>query len=69
MWKDHTIHNRQLLKEDENYLISWWDIAEKKFSLPHKAYWLYERFFSLENNNCHPIEADIWMELPKTPSV
>ncbi len=55
-------------EDDKNYLVCWVD-SEGNYSRPHAAYWLSEErhFFSLENNNSHPIVADIWMEMPETP--
>jgi len=51
--------------DDKNYLVCYLE-AEGKFSTPHRAYYLEAegKFFSLENNNSHPIVADIYMEIP-----
>lgn len=66
-WQEKHVHPPQ---DDENYLISWLD-NEGKYHVPHKAYWIREegKFFSLENNNSHPLHCDIYMEMPKTPKV
>lgn len=52
-------------KDDKNYLVCWLQ-AEGKFSTPHRAYYVEEEgiFFSLENNNSHPIVCDIYFEIP-----
>ncbi len=54
--------------DDKNYLVCWLQ-ADGKYSRPHLTYFLEEegKFFSLENNNSHPIIADIYMEIPETP--
>lgn len=51
--------------DDKNYLVCWMN-KDGKYSIPHKAYFIQEEghFFSLENNNSHPIIADIYMEIP-----
>lgn len=53
-------------QDDKSYLVCWYDKDEKKYSSPHRAYYIASQghFFSLENNNSHPIVADIWYELP-----
>ncbi len=60
-WK----HVHEKLKDDENYLVCW--KKEDGYSAPHRAYYIeeYGHFFSLENNNSHPIVADIYMKIPK----
>lgn len=52
-------------EDDKNYLVCWMK-ADRKFSAPHRAYYVEEEghFFSLENNNSHPLVVDIFMELP-----
>lgn len=54
--------------DDKNYLVCY-KRAEGDYSAPHRAYWIEEErhFFSLENNNSHPIIADIWIEIPEHP--
>ncbi len=56
--------------DDENYLVCWLQ-ADGTYSAPHRAYYMqYEdKFFSLENNNCHPLVVDIYIEIPKTPKL
>ena len=58
-------------EDDKNYLVCWYDKDEMKYSSPHRAYWVKSlgQFFSLENNNSHPIVADIWGEMPEVPKV
>jgi hypothetical protein len=51
-------------EDDQTVLISYID-DQDTYSAPHRAYYLYGRFFSLENNNSHPIVADIWMKIPE----
>jgi hypothetical protein len=53
-------------QDEKTYLVSW-RRADGTFSAPHRAYYvLYEdKFFSLENNNSHPIVADIYFEIPE----
>jgi len=53
-------------KDDKNYLVSWFD-SDGKYSRPHMAYWmeLDGHFFSLENNNSHPLHVDIFCEIPE----
>ncbi len=59
---------KEKLKDDKNYLVSWLR-ADGSFSSPHRAYYVLDedKFFSLENNNSHPIIADIYLELPELP--
>lgn len=54
-------------EDDKTYLVCWYDVTERKYSSPHRAYFVKScnHFFSLENNNSHPIIADIWCELPE----
>lgn len=53
-------------QDDKTYLVCWWKADENCYSSPHRAYFLeqYGHFFSLENNNSHPIMADIYYEYP-----
>lgn len=53
--------------DTKNYLVSWLE-SDGKFSAPHRAYYIgcEGKFFSLENNNSHPIVADIYMEIPES---
>lgn len=69
MWEYHTRINDVLLKDDHTYLVCWYEKSENKYSRPHMAYWLAEekQFFSLENQNAHPIIVDIWMKVPELP--
>lgn len=66
-WKDK-VHKINLPEDDKNYLISYLR-ADGTYSSPHRAYWIEEeeKFFSLENNNSHPLIADIWIEMPDLP--
>lgn len=43
-----------------------WLQEDGNYSSPHRAYYLEEEghFFSLENNNSHPIIATIYLEIP-----
>ena len=52
-------------EDDRNYLVCYLQ-ADGKYSGPHRAYYIEEenKFFSLENNNSHPIVADIYMDIP-----
>lgn len=63
-WKKFT----ELPQDDKNYLVSW-SQADGTYSTPHRAYYIQEeaKFFSLENNNSHPIVCDIYIEMPKLP--
>lgn len=56
-------------QDDKNYLVSYLQ-ADGKYSAPHRAYYLLDedKFFSLENNNSHPIVADIYLEIPELPN-
>lgn len=56
--------------DDKNYLVSYRQ-ADGKWAAPHRAYWVEEeqKFFSLENNNSHPIIADIYMEIIELPAI
>jgi hypothetical protein len=58
--------DRFSLKDDATYLVMY-KHADGRYSLPHRAYWVQEenKFYSLENNNSHPIVADFWMEIPE----
>lgn len=53
-------------QDDKNYLVCWLQ-DDGTYSAPHRAYYMgYEdKFFSLENHNCHPIVADIYLEIPE----
>lgn len=55
--------------DDKNYFVCWKD-CEGKYSRPHLAYYVESenKFFSLENNNSHPIHVDIYMEMPEVPN-
>lgn len=55
-------------QDDKNYLVSWLQ-ADGTYSSFHRAYFLEEegKFFSLENNNSHPIVADIYLEIQEPP--
>lgn len=66
-WKD-SVHKIYLQEDDKNYLISYLR-SDGTYSAPHRAYWVREeeKFFSLENNNSHPLIADIWTEIPELP--
>ncbi len=63
MWK--TIKDN-LPIDDKNYLVCWRD-TDGKHSAAHRAYYLEEegKFFSLENNNSHPLHVDIYFEIPE----
>ncbi len=52
-------------QDEQNYLVCWLQ-ADGTYSIPHRAYYVHQEdnFFSLENNNSHPIVADIYMDLP-----
>ncbi len=52
-------------QDDKTYLVCWLQ-STGKYSSPHRAYFVEEEglFFSLENNNSHPIIADIYLEYP-----
>ncbi len=52
-------------QHDKNYLVCYLQ-ADGDFSTPHRAYYFEDerKFFSLENNNSHPIVADIYIEIP-----
>lgn len=56
-------------QDNKNYLVCWFQ-ADGTYSSPHRAYYLWEedKFFSLENNNSHPIVADIYFEIPDIPT-
>lgn len=57
-------------QDDKNYLVSYLQ-ADGTYAAPHRAYYLQEedKFFSLENNNSHPIVADIYVETPSLPKI
>lgn len=65
LWKVFDPNNIEDLKDDCNYLVCYRNY-EGKYSLPHKAYWIADekKFFSLENNNSHPIHVDVYIEMP-----
>ena len=52
-------------QDDKNYLVAWIH-ANGEWSTFHRAYFVEEEgyFFSLENNNSHPIHADVYLEIP-----
>lgn len=54
--------------DDKNYLVAY-KCSHNMYSNFHRAYWVEEekQFISLENNNAHPIIADLWMEMPQPP--
>jgi len=58
-------------EDDKNYLVSWYDKYEKKYSTTHRAYWCEQsgHFFSLESLHAHPLHVDIWTEIPELPTV
>jgi len=57
-------------QDDKNYLVSWLQ-ADGTYSTPHRAYYLIDedKFFSLENNNSHPLVVDIYWEIPELPKL
>lgn len=63
-WK----HVKDRPQDDKNYLVSWLQ-SDGTYSSPHRAYYLIDedKFFSLENNNSHPIVADIYLEIQDLP--
>ncbi len=63
MWRDRKNHKPI---DDKNYLVSWLN-PQGEYSTPHRAYYLEDEdeFFSLENNNSHPIVVDIFLEIPQ----
>ncbi len=64
MWMRFNISNKPI--DDQHYLVSWLQ-SDGKYSAPHKAYYMEEenKFFSLENNNSHPLHVDIYFEIPE----
>lgn len=52
-------------KNDQNYLVCWRQ-EDFTYSIPHRAYYdeQEDKFFSLENNNSHPLYVDLFIELP-----
>lgn len=66
MWKKFS--DRPI--DDKNYLVSYLEY-DGNYSSPHRAYYLSveDKFFSLENNNSHPIIADIYFEIPEMPKL
>ena len=65
MWK--TLNSKP--EDDRTYLVSYKQ-ADGSFASPHRAYYLEDedKFFSLENNNSHPIVVDIYIEIPQMPA-
>ena len=63
MWKHFNVANEP--EDDKNYLVSWLD-CEGSYSTFHRAYYMEmdRKFFSLENNNSHPLHVDIYFEIP-----
>ncbi len=64
-WKQFNSKSFLDLKDDKNYLVVWID-GDGRFSRAHLAYWSQsdELFFSLENNNFHPILVHYYLEYP-----
>ncbi len=64
MWKKLT----DCPQDDKNYLVCWRD-SSGRYSRPHMAFFMEadNRFFSLENNNSHPLHVDIYCEVPEVP--
>jgi len=64
MWKPFNIANRPT--DDETYLVAWLE-SDGKYSATHRAYYMEVegKFFSLENNNSHPLHVDIYFEIPE----
>jgi hypothetical protein len=62
MWKK--VHEGPV--DDKTYLVCWID-SVGSYSTPHRAYFMEEdgHFFSLENNNSHPLHVDIYFEIPE----
>lgn len=56
-------------RDDKNYLVCYLT-AEGYYSAAHRAYYIEEenKFYSLENNNSHPIVVDIFIEMPDVPN-
>lgn len=56
-------------KDNKNYLVSWKD-CKGKYHRPHAAYYFESenKFFSLENDNSHPLYVDVYMEIPELPN-
>jgi hypothetical protein len=52
--------------DDKTYLVCWRD-PDGNYSAAHRAYYSDEdeKFFSLENNNSHPLHVDIYFEIPE----
>ena len=65
MWKPFNVANKP--DDDKIYLVSWLE-SDGKYSVGHRAYYLEDegKFFSLENNNSHPLHVDIYFEIPET---
>ncbi len=63
MWKQFNVANKPI--DDKNYIVSWLQ-CDGDYSAPHRAYYMEveEKFFSLENNNSHPLHVDIYFEIP-----
>ncbi len=53
------------LQDDKNYLVAWRN-CDGKYSTYHRAYYIAEekKFFSLENNNSHPLHVDVFLQTP-----
>jgi len=62
-WKKFTYEKPQ---DDDTVLVSYIN-CEGEYSSPHRAYYDLAdgKFFSLENNNSHPIVVDIWIKVPQ----
>jgi hypothetical protein len=63
-------HVSERPQDDKNYLVCWLQ-ADGSYSSFHRAYFVEDEghFFSLENNNSHPIVADIYLEIPEPPKL
>lgn len=55
-------------EEDRNCLCCYLD-DQLKWSMPHKCYYMEGHFFSLENNNSHPLVCDKWSYMPYPPKI
>jgi hypothetical protein len=54
-----------VLDDDSNYLVAW-KFVEGEYSTYHRAYYIpsENKFFSLENNNSHPLHVDAFLKIP-----
>ena len=64
MWKHFNVANPP--QDDKTYIVAWLD-SDGKYSTFHRAYYMEwdRKFFSLENNNAHPLHVDIYFEVPE----